>query len=79
MVKQPEFNTGGRGSSGKSLFRTISSGEHFRLSIMCSLPGTEFVATRISFKKDYWCGNCPFFHVCSKRRLWTGWKMLRVN
>lgn len=26
MVKQPEFNTGGRGSSGKSLFRTNISG-----------------------------------------------------
>lgn len=30
---------------------------------MCSLPRTEFVATSISFKKDYWCRNCPFFFM----------------
>lgn len=27
---------------------------------MSSLTTTEFVATNISFKKDYCCGNCPF-------------------
>lgn len=63
MVKQPESNRGRRGSSGKSLFRMIWSGEHFRLSIMCSLTRTEVVAISISFKKDYWCRNCPFL-IC---------------
>lgn len=75
MVKQPEFNTGGRGSSGKSLFRTNISG------FPSCAPSQEQSLWLQAFhlKRIIGAETVLFFHVCSKRRLWTGWKMLRVN